>query len=245
MSSKLRASNNKMIGFSIHEGVEITNSMIHDIAALFSDNYGIWSAAAQGRRQGRRIRSSPARLRSDCSPGAPARNFLVQARDADILIGHVLATRWTFQDLDLCWITQLCVCKNYRHQGLATKLLAKLSENNDDDGFGILSSHPFAVAAALRAFSGGLDQVEEYTISFPIRAILASCPVNYVRTAELRGSLFDIEVIDGTVSCADTKFFVDHTEPDTALDAVQSKGIQWPFGRLPEGHEFLVFIEHP
>lgn len=44
---------------------------------------------------------------------------------------------------------------------------------------------------------------------------MASCPVNYIRTAELRGSLFDSEVTDGTVSCADTGFFVDHAESDT------------------------------
>lgn len=74
---------------------------------------------------------------------------------------------------------------------------------------------------------------------------MASCPVKYVRTAQLRGSLLNSEVTDGTVSCADTEFFVDHTEPDAALDAVQRKGIKWPFGRLPEGHEFLVFVECP
>ncbi|KAH0357438.1 hypothetical protein KCU83_g919, partial [Aureobasidium melanogenum] len=231
-----------MISFTIYEGAEITGTMIHDIAALFSENYGIWGAAAQGRKQGQHVRSSPARLKLDCLPETPARNFLVQARDTDILVGHVLATRWTFQGLKMCWITQLCVRKRYRHQGLATKLLAKLSDNQDDDGYGILSSHPFAVSVTLRPFGRGLDQVEEYTTSPWIRDIMASCPVNYIRTAKLRGSLFDSKVTDGTVSCADTEFFVDHAEPDAALDAIQSKGIKWPFGRLPEGHEFLVFI---
>ena len=109
-----------MISFTIHEGLDITDAMIHHIAALFSENYGIWGAVAQGRRQGQRVRSSPARLRSDCLPEAPARNLLVQAKDVDVLIGHVLATRWTFEGLGMCWITQLCVRKRYRHQGLAT-----------------------------------------------------------------------------------------------------------------------------
>lgn len=111
-----------MISFTIHQGVNITDAMVNDVAALFSDNYGIWGAAAQGRQQGQRVRSSPARLRFDCLPEAPARNFLVQAKDAHILVGHVLATRWAFQGLDVCWITQLCVCKRYRHQVLATKV---------------------------------------------------------------------------------------------------------------------------
>lgn len=111
-----------MISFTVHEGANITDAIIHDIAALFSENYGIWGAASQGRRQGQRVRSSPARLKLDCLPEAPARNFLVQAKDADILIGHVLATRWIFEGLEMCWITQLCVRERYRHQGLATKV---------------------------------------------------------------------------------------------------------------------------
>ncbi|CAD0108352.1 unnamed protein product [Aureobasidium uvarum] len=234
-----------MISYTVHEDVNIIDKKLQDIATLFSENYGIWSSAAQGKSKGQRIRSSPTRLRSDCLPEAPARSFLVQAKDGDLLLGHVLATRWIFQGMKMCWITQLCVCKAYRNQGLATKLLAKLSENNDDDGFGILTSHPFAISAALRALGDGLDQTKLCTISDRIRDIMASCPVNYVRTAELRGSLFDSDVDDGTVFCADTKFFVDHAEPDTALKTVQSKGIKWPFGRLPEGHEFLAFIERP
>lgn len=73
---------------------------------------------------------------------------------------------------------------------------------------------------------------------------MASSPVDYVRTARLRGSLFETNVDDGTVSCADTNFYVEHTEPDEALELVRSlKGIDWPFGTLPEGHEFLLFIQ--
>ncbi|KAG9844749.1 hypothetical protein KCU77_g9089, partial [Aureobasidium melanogenum] len=71
-----------MISFTIYESAEITDTMIHDIAALFSENYGIWGAAAQGRKQGQRVRSSPARLNSTaylqhllaiflCKPGIP------------------------------------------------------------------------------------------------------------------------------------------------------------------------------
>ncbi|KAH0258841.1 hypothetical protein KCU91_g15575, partial [Aureobasidium melanogenum] len=41
--------------FTIYEGAEITGTMIHDIAALFSENYGIWGAAAQGRKQGQHL----------------------------------------------------------------------------------------------------------------------------------------------------------------------------------------------
>ncbi len=43
--------------------------------------------------------------------------------------------------------------------------------------------------------------------------------------------------------CADTEFWVDHSEPEEALKAVRGKGIAWPFGGFPEGHEFLVIVE--
>ncbi|THW46452.1 hypothetical protein D6D21_03907 [Aureobasidium pullulans] len=234
-----------MIDYTKHEGAAITEDMIDDIAVSFSENYGVWGPAVKPEKQGRRVRASPARLRADCLPSSPARNFLVQAKDKHRLVGHVIATRWTFENLSICWITQLCVNMRYRHQGLATKLLIKLSEDNDDSAVGILSSHPFAIAAVLRALGKRLRQTNECVGNSQIKTIMASCPIDYVRTARLRGSAFESNVHDGTISCADTKFFVDHAEPHAALDALRDKGIKWPLGRLPEGHEFLAFVERP
>lgn len=98
--------------------------------------------------------------------------------------------------------------------------------------------------AALRAFGHGLESVDLSMAEIHATGIMDASPVDYVRTAKLRGSLFDNKVSDGTVSCADTNFFVDHAEPDAALNAIVGKGIEWPFGELPEGHEFLILIEH-
>ncbi|THY86519.1 hypothetical protein D6C93_07861 [Aureobasidium pullulans] len=198
-----------MIDYTKHEGAAITEDMIDDIAVSFSENYGVWGPAVKPEKQGRRVRASPARLRADCLPSSPARNFLVQAKDKHRL------------------------------------LLIKLSEDNDDSAVGILSSHPFAIAAVLRALGKRLRQTNECVGNSQIKTILASCPVDYVRTARLRGSAFESNVDDGTISCADTKFFVDHAEPHAALDALRDKGIKWPLGRLPEGHEFLAFVERP
>lgn len=94
--------------------------------------------------------------------------------------------------------------------------------------------------AAIRAFGDGnfdLSTTRNYA-----KAILASSPVKYVRTAQLHGLLFGEKVEDGAVCCADTRFYIDHTEPDKALKAVRSKGVPWPLGELPHGHEFLVII---
>ena len=66
---------------------------------------------------------------------------------------------------------------------------------------------------------------------------MGSSPVQYVRNAQLH------ENTDGSVLCADTGFWVDHAEPDAALRVVKERGIEWPFGKLPEGHEFLAIAK--
>jgi hypothetical protein len=126
---------------------------------------------------------------------------------------------------------------------LFPQLLIKLCENEKDDRFGILSSYPFAIMAALRAFGRGVEKVDLSIAKADATKTMDTSPVEYVRTAKLRGSLFDDNTADGTVSCADTNFFVDHTEPLEALAAVHAKGTSWPFGDLPEGFEFLVFVD--
>ncbi len=72
---------------------------------------------------------------------------------------------------------------------------------------------------------------------------MKASPVDYVRNAELRGSLFHLEdSSSGLVSCADTGFFVDHAEPLEALVWVREI-IEWPLGELLDGHEFIMVIE--
>jgi hypothetical protein len=70
--------------------------------------------------------------------------------------------------------------------------------------------------------------------------IMAASPVQYVKDAKLKGSIFGLD--DGAVCCADTQFWVDHTEPLAALATVKTK-VDWPFGELPEGCEFLVLVK--
>ena len=141
----------------------------------------------------------------------------------------------------MLWITQLCVSSEYRNRGIAKELLEALREG--ERGFGILSSHPFAILAFLRVFGREPEDVDLDMTRTHGRAIIDSCPVGYVKAAKLHGSLFGVEVDDGAVSCADTGFFVDHEEPLEALKTVREKGIKWPFGELPEGHEFLILVK--
>ncbi|KAJ5888318.1 hypothetical protein N7495_008359 [Penicillium taxi] len=100
-----------------------------------------------------------------------------------------------------------------------------------------------AILAALRAFGRGPEEVDLTMAQEHARSIMASCPVSYVRTARLHGSIFDDDTRDGTISCADTQFWVNHEEPLKTLASIRAKGIVWPFGDLPDGFEFLIMVK--
>ena len=219
-------------------GSAITEEMIAAAASIFSENYGVWS-------NGKRVKMGASRLKAMLLPTSnAAEHFYVRALTGDKLAGNVFACRWKHEGRQICWITQLVVDKDFRGKGIATKLLQKLQEGHAEDrGFGLLSSHPAAVRAALRAFGRGLENVDLDMTKNWAGAIMASCPVDYVKTAKLHGSLFQDGVVDGSVSTAFTNFYVDHGEPLEALAKVREANIAWPFGDLPDGHEFLVLVK--
>lgn len=173
------------------------------------------------------------------------------------LVGNVFACRWAYDGKTVCWITQLVVHEDYRERGLATGLLNQLRHDGDDI-CGIVSSHPAACLAAAKAFGSKrvsmsllgstlnitasigtvrLGYIKEYA-----EEIMKASPIRYVEDAKLRGSLFDPEDASGLVSCVDTGFWVDHTEPLKALAWVRGT-VEWPLGELHDGHEFLLVFE--
>jgi hypothetical protein len=97
--------------------------------------------------------------------------------------------------------------------------------------------------AVLRAFGSGPEDVDLEMTKYHARAVMDTCPVGYVKEAKPRGALFEGDGKDGSISCADTQFCVDHEEPLQALESVREKGSAWRFGELPDGHEFLVLVK--
>ena len=71
---------------------------------------------------------------------------------------------------------------------------------------------------------------------------MESPPISYVRGAKLHGSLFNPEDTNGSVSCVDTNFFIDPSEPLEALSSVRET-MNWPLGELLDGHEYLLLLE--
>lgn len=67
------------------------------------------------------------------------------------LVGHAFGCRWTCKGGTVCWITQLVVDRHHRGKGFATSLL-RILRTDHDTIYGVMSSHPAACLAAVKAF---------------------------------------------------------------------------------------------
>jgi len=234
-------------------GPQITEDMIIEAAALFSRHYGIWSS-------GKRVRMSPERLRAELlPPGHEAQCSYVRAiLDGHIYIGHAFACEWLSAGRPILWITQLVVHPRFRGHGIAKNMLKKL-ERPYIYGYGIVSSHAHAIMAATGAFGRStedpphfLESVREHAAQMRAQQslnfiqehavkVMKRSPIRYIREATVHGTLFGD--VGDAVSTVNTRFLVDHTEPEEALQLVKKAGNPWAFGSLPEGHEFLALIK--
>lgn len=73
------------------------------------------------------------------------------------------------------------------------------------------------------------------------KLILEASPVEYVKSMELRGALFQDECATGAISSVFTNFYVDHDEPLQALATYKARG-SWVLGELFDGHEYLIIL---
>ncbi|KND91832.1 hypothetical protein TOPH_03363, partial [Tolypocladium ophioglossoides CBS 100239] len=224
---------------------QVTEDMLEHAAQLFSENYGIWGQPPPSGRSsgkpGNRVKMSASRLRAQCLP-AGSRSSYARVTVDGVLAGNAFACRWRYKGRQVFWVTQLVVHRDYRERRLATTLLLALLEN-DDDIFGIMSSHPAACKALAKAFGNfvfphvPLDFARQHAAD-----VMAGSPVSYIKGAKLCGSLFHPGDTTGLRCGVDSDFFVDHTEPLEALAWFKEMG-EWPLGDLPDGHEFLLLFE--
>lgn len=97
-----------------------------------------------------------------------------------VLAGNAFACRWEYSGRQVCWVTQLVVHSDYRERRLATTLLSHLIDN-DDDVFGIMSSHPAACKALAKAVGGMRDRIYPFK-SLPMLTIKKSALPRYLWT---------------------------------------------------------------
>ena len=99
---------------------------------------------------GCRVRLTEARLRARYLPeGSNIMYVSVTANGSHV--GHAFACRWQYQGRQVCWVTLLVVHRDYSERGLARSLMRFLRDPADAI-IGIMSSHPYACAAAAKAF---------------------------------------------------------------------------------------------
>ncbi|KIX03760.1 uncharacterized protein Z518_07313 [Rhinocladiella mackenziei CBS 650.93] len=189
---------------------------------------------------GSRVRLSKDRLRAQYLPHGAACSY-ARVRIEDRLTGNVFACRWNYNGKTVCWVTQLVVHRDFRERGIAVSLLIQIRQD-EDEIYGLMSSHPAACLAAAKAFGNGIGTVRLDFIRKHAGAVMNASPIGYAKDADLRGSLFHTRETNGVVSSVYTNFFVDHTEPLEALAWVRD-GLDWPLGELLDGHEFLFLLE--
>lgn len=96
------------------------------------------------------MRLNKARLRADYLPDDTTCSYVRVTVDG-LLAGNAFACRWTYDNKTVCWITQLVVHQGHRERGLAQGLLNTIRQD-EDDIYGIMSSHPAACMAAAKSF---------------------------------------------------------------------------------------------
>jgi len=219
-------------------GAQVTQDMIKTAADFFSSHYGIWGPL-MGDKAGKRIRMSASKLQALVFPiELGDKCTYVRATVNGGLVGNVFACEWQYQDRPVLWITQLVVHSRFRGKGIAKTMLNKLRQTHIW-GYGIASSHAHAIMAASAAL--GRHNYDPDFIKEHAEKVMAVSPSPYVHGAKVYGSLFE-DVDDDAVPTVDTKLLVEHAEPVQALESVKESGADWPFGGLPDGHEFLLFI---
>ena len=96
------------------------------------------------------MKLSKNRLRAQYLPENATCSY-VRVTIEERLAGNAFACRWTYKNKTVCWVTQLVVHSDFRERGLALNVLNQFKED-DDDMYGLMSSHPAACLAAAKAF---------------------------------------------------------------------------------------------
>jgi hypothetical protein len=239
----------------VYSAKSVPDQLVEQCASLFSRDYGVWGAKGPSGKAGKPVTLSSKRVREQCLFN-DSTCFLAVALVNDRVVGHAFYTRFWFEPLkgvqsmnpcDLqfynhamaaghaCWITQLCVDKNFRNQGIAKRLCGMVWAADDDVASGLITSHPYAVRA-LEAATGERCQVA--AIREHASALISASGVPYVQKLVLESKGVTIN----------TNFFVDHSEINLLIDQeikrTDDGRFPWELGTLPDGHEFFAFTFH-
>ncbi|KAF5376482.1 hypothetical protein D9615_008640 [Tricholomella constricta] len=206
---------------AVEVGTGISDEVLHSCAILFSSNCGIW--------------------------GEKANSISPYTKPDGELVGHTFATVWSYEGGVVGWIAQLVVDKRVRRRYVATQLLQMFKRHSlfvDVTAVGLVSSHPVACQALAKYACVNVAKVDLDFIRLEAKNILKDATVEYLKSAVLKGSIFEEGPEPGVVSTVFTQFYVDHAEPIAALEGFR-KNHGWCLDDLPDGYEFLAVVRLP
>jgi hypothetical protein len=143
-----------------------------------------------------------------------------------ILVGYAYQCRFPFHAGFGSWITQLVVHSEFRHRGIAKKLIS-MAWDEKCVAWGIVTSHPFAVRA-LEKITGFVCELK--LIAQHAGAFVEAAGIPYVDSSRL--------CITESKSVIDTQYFVDHEE----VNKLVSLESDWNLGTLNDGEEFFAVV---
>ncbi len=199
----------------------VSESDLADSAELFSNHYGRWlQTQTNVQLSAQKLREGYLFDNDQCT--------LVQVRDPTrkkLLVGHAFLCLFWLDEARVSWVTQLCVHTDYRSRGVARRL-CYIAWNNDQHYLcGLATSHPHAVRALERATGEKCTRDLAQTWG---DYILKKNKIPYLREAKL--------VLDDDQCLIDTRFAVDHSDVNIALDL----DTDWSLGSLRDGMEFFA-----
>ncbi|GJQ81194.1 hypothetical protein Trydic_g23363 [Trypoxylus dichotomus] len=101
---------------------------------------------------------------------------------------------------NVCWITQLVVCREFRRKGIATKLIKVAFDSDYFPVCGLVTSHPYTIRA-----------LEKATSSICNRTSIEKHSNELIRNSSLPYIDHNM-IVDGHGSI-NTRFDIDHTVP--------------------------------
>jgi len=208
--------------FTVYGTKTITEEVLTECAALFSNHYGKWGE--KGSKPGNQVSLSSKRLRSQYLFDETC--FAITAQNSkDKIIGHAFYCQFPFLEGKAAWVTQLVVHKEYRSKGIAKQLLSK-TWSPENLAWGLVTSHPHAVRA-LEAATSRLCIPQIISKYAPV--LMKATKIPYIQNCET--------TITGTQSVIHSEFFVDHSE----VNELVKKDEKWSLATLADGDEFFAF----
>jgi len=213
-------------------GPMVPSDLLEQMAILYSEHYGTWSASAS-RNAGEPVRLSPARIKDLL---APDQARLAYATLGENLVGYAIAIQAKIEYGVISWVTQLVVHENHRQQDVGKSLLFAIWTFTDHFAWGLLTANPYAVRALEKATRR--------------RCLPARILRNHrkLRTVALQYVAYvhdDTEIqVDREVSRINTRFMLDHSELPEMIAKATKPSVPWILGTLNEGWEWFAFTFH-